>query len=1317
MKKYFFLITLLYSCLVFAQFTGSNKTINSGDLRFGNGSQLSISNTGNVLQPFYFSSVFNNWRKLTYSSLPLDYAVAQGGDGTSNWNINGTRVVNPVMSGQVFDDSQFTIVSGSAGYGTLKVKGTITIGASTFELTNSYTTGIQDNYVSVVTTIKNIGTSTASNLRFWIGTRDDYVGGTDRPTRIRGNLVDGGFEPLSAMTERAAAMLIRTNDEGVLFFTKSDRGNNVHNVYNGQWEPSIDLDPATAVIQNQSDGNYAMFVRMNDLAVGQSDSIDWYYAAAALDELDEVIAAVATASSAVADITDGSASLNVSSTVNSTGYHIVVPEGSTAPTAQQIINGLDYSGANVISSGSQSLLAGVSSSISLTNLQPYTQYDVYFVTQYSDSGVLTTSETTSSNFTTQYACAEMEQRIDGDVDSILCPGVNGTPVDASTSGTVYDTVPVTSKTGQITFKYTQTSLPGTIPAINKVWINGVLSTVQAGPPSVVSTNSTDFLVTYCFYNLDIPNTGNYTLGFVDPQTGQEIGLCTYDAASGISNSDPVLIPNTNPVIGSIPAQDLCSGDTPSVVNFTISDTETTDLSLLTLVATSSNETLLPSVNISLGGSSTNRTLTYNPIVGQVGTTTVTITASDPSGGVSTSTFDVNVNTVATITATSGTTSSLNSGFGYVVDSGITIVQDQSISELRVSITNLQTGDNLAIDDALPAGVTSSFNATTGVLSISGSMTDAQAQSILQAVKFSTTSTNLSSRDIEFSLGSAQPSDDNGHFYEFVAASGITWQDARTAASNRSLYGLPGYLATVTSQAENDFIFAKLVGQGWIGASDAATEDQWLWVTGPEAGTQFWQGEANGSAVGGEYNNWSTNEPNDSRGEDYAHFKTDGTWNDFAFDNSSIDGYVVEYGGLTDASCLQLSDIKTVTLEDAEVACTIPISLTNWIQEGDLSNGSWTLSNEDPSGSGEFFTVTQGTNSDPTYYVSQENYINTSIQGQFGVFTTSDDDFFGFVLGYQGPTAAAPNNYKMLLFDWKQATQTASGQGTAPEGMRLIRYDGEISPSEVPNAFWGVDHPNAEVLASNTSVGGWSDNTWYNFKVTYSENNVTILIDGSEVFNIDGSFEAGRFGFYNYSQEATSYRNFSIPFEAIVTTTDETCNANDATATASVSSSTAGDTYTYDWTGPNGFTASTETITGLSSGTYNVTVFNQAGCVATSSTEVIESTFPDIAYPQSSYTLFSGNSIGTISPSNAGGAATSWSISPSLPSGLNFNTTTGAITGTPADGFNAGTYTITASNGSCDDSVDLDLNALTCYAFDTSDVVLRGNATVSGNQVT
>ena len=49
------------------------------------------------------------------------------------------------------------------------------------------------------------------------------------------------------------------------------------------------------------------------------------------------------------------------------------------------------------------------------------------------------------------------------------------------------------------------------------------------------------------------------------------------------------------------------------------------------------------------------------------------------------------------------------------------------------------------------------------------------------------------------------------------------------------------------------------------------------------------------------------------------------------------------------------------------------------------------------------------------------------------------------------------------------------------------------------------------------------------------------------------------------------------------------------------------------------------------------------------------------------------------PTASGGAVVSWSIVPSLPTGLAFNTTTGEISGTPTVISPSTVYTVTATN--------------------------------------
>lgn len=188
---------------------------------------------------------------------------------------------------------------------------------------------------------------------------------------------------------------------------------------------------------------------------------------------------------------------------------------------------------------------------------------------------------------------------------------------------------------------------------------------------------------------------------------------------------------------------------------------------------------------------------------------------------------------------------------------------------------------------------------------------------------------------------------NGHFYEFVYAPGVTWTQAKSMAESRTYNGQQGYLVTITSAAENAFAAAKLNGQGWIGASDAQQEGQWRWETGPEAGTLFYvgQGNAGGYAVNGEYNNWAGGEPNDYPplgGEDYAHFLSDGRWNDYPHSiGNSIAGFVVEYGGSAEDCNIQSTATASITFELKDI--TAPTAITNNLTVQLDENGNYNLS--------------------------------------------------------------------------------------------------------------------------------------------------------------------------------------------------------------------------------------------------------------------------------------------------------------------------------------------------------------------------------------
>ncbi|MCU6708113.1 S-layer homology domain-containing protein [Paenibacillus sp. J5C_2022] len=295
---------------------------------------------------------------------------------------------------------------------------------------------------------------------------------------------------------------------------------------------------------------------------------------------------------------------------------------------------------------------------------------------------------------------------------------------------------------------------------------------------------------------------------------------------------------------------------------------------------------------------------------------------------------------AGIFASAGTTAS--QGITPVtVDGNLTIEYTDNggiLPGATVVIDNLQTGDSLSIDEAMAAGsdiTVDKSNAANGVIILTGNASAAAYQDLLRTVKYSTTSTDISDRTIAFSMGSALPYSENGHFYYYVPLAGVSWNDAVAGASAQTYFGRQGYLATITSQGENDFIWKKTSGTGYIGARDIGRPNQepvattpgvgdWRWVTGPEGlsdggnGLQFWNGYNPGSSVGA-YANWASGEPNDYGGGEYvAHIfggtgANAGKWNDFNPGDPSVQGYVIEYGGMpTDDTSIQLNTTKTIS---------------------------------------------------------------------------------------------------------------------------------------------------------------------------------------------------------------------------------------------------------------------------------------------------------------------------------------------------------------------------------------------------------------------
>jgi hypothetical protein len=138
---------------------------------------------------------------------------------------------------------------------------------------------------------------------------------------------------------------------------------------------------------------------------------------------------------------------------------------------------------------------------------------------------------------------------------------------------------------------------------------------------------------------------------------------------------------------------------------------------------------------------------------------------------------------------------------------------------------------------------------------------------------------------------------NGHYYEVIPAPlGVIWSNAESAAENKG-----GYLTTITSSNENEFVYGLVNGNTnlwvldsgeylgpWIGGirlPGPNNPTNWAWVTGEPFA----------------YQNWGSGQPNNEGGaQDHIQFFSVAnvlgeTWNDLGNTEANlVKSYVIEY---------------------------------------------------------------------------------------------------------------------------------------------------------------------------------------------------------------------------------------------------------------------------------------------------------------------------------------------------------------------------------------------------------------------------------------
>ena len=156
---------------------------------------------------------------------------------------------------------------------------------------------------------------------------------------------------------------------------------------------------------------------------------------------------------------------------------------------------------------------------------------------------------------------------------------------------------------------------------------------------------------------------------------------------------------------------------------------------------------------------------------------------------------------------------------------------------------------------------------------------------------------------------------NGHFYRPLTATAdrTTYTNARSRSLATTFKGQQGYLVTITSTSEEEFIRVNVPATNvWFAATDEVIDGRWVIDAGPEKGTLM--KTQNGQTAGniqGVYNNWCPGEPNGSNGsENYAVAKWNGAacWNDLS--NNWNNPYVIEYGTWTNPDDATFTEFYT-----------------------------------------------------------------------------------------------------------------------------------------------------------------------------------------------------------------------------------------------------------------------------------------------------------------------------------------------------------------------------------------------------------------------
>ncbi len=229
--------------------------------------------------------------------------------------------------------------------------------------------------------------------------------------------------------------------------------------------------------------------------------------------------------------------------------------------------------------------------------------------------------------------------------------------------------------------------------------------------------------------------------------------------------------------------------------------------------------------------------------------------------------------------------------------------------------------------------------------------------------------------------------------------------------------------------------------------------------------------------------------------------------DITVNDSGIQNHAPRFLSTPETSLLLRANAGLPELLDLSVWTEVHQFSADSLTKGD---GVWEIAADGSS-------VLQKVNRGATALISDFDTDRTRLEGQWIVETSSDDDFMGFVFGFQNP-------YQFYVFSWKQ-----NSQGTALRGMEVKVYNLNPDGSEGKPQLWNSNPENGLVLYRNDMP--WRDFTLYDFSLEIGDGVFTITVhEGSQLLDAftvaDGTFLNGKFGFYNQSQDKVRYSGFT-----------------------------------------------------------------------------------------------------------------------------------------------------------------------------------------------